>query len=419
MAWVYLLATLTWLIAMVRQTPCHQTPTNSSPDRLGWMCYTDVTSLYFRGDALAGHLPQANGGIPYIDVLWEYPVLTGYFATLANFLSSLLGADLRLGISGDQGLINASIYFSVTAVGLFICFLWLMSSMIRIAGDNPLVIYGVALSPLVMTTSLINWDLLVVALTAAGLASWLEGKPLWAGVFWGLGVAAKLYPLVIIGALMVLCFRRGAWTTRVTRSWLVMASVGVAVWLLVNLPMMVTHLEGWSYFYTFNLGHRGADLGSIWLGLKLVGLPVGDPGLWARVVMMIGYGGLALLIYFARRAPSAPQIAYLAVAVFVVPNLVYSPQYVLWMLPLLLVVRPRLRDLVIFTLGELFYFCTIWWYLRKNDLTLGLGDVPWVYVFAIVTRIGITVWLMVVVVRDVVSVKVNHLPSNKTPATRN
>ena len=49
-------------------------------------------------------------------------------------------------------------------------------------------------------------------------------------------------------------------------------------------------------------------------------------------------------------------MAFLVVAAFLMTNKVYSPQYVLWLLPLMILARPKWRDWLIFTAGELIYF---------------------------------------------------------------
>ena len=54
-----------------------------------------------------------------------------------------------------------------------------------------------------------NWDLLAVALTTLGMWAWARRRPVLAGVLLGLGVAAKLYPLLLLGALFLLCLRAG------------------------------------------------------------------------------------------------------------------------------------------------------------------------------------------------------------------
>jgi len=407
-AWAYALATLSWVICMLRQSPCRQALPSDSPDRFGWMCYSDITALFFsRG--------QGTGAVPYFGMNWEYPVLTGYFATIAGGISQIFGAVLNPSADGQQVLNNANIYFAVNAVGLFLCLLWLVASILKIAPNYPVLAMVVAISPAIWTTGLINWDLLVVALTAAGLASWVRDKPMTAGLWWGLAIAAKFYPLVIVGALAVLCVRPDAWRTRATlKAWLKMAAVAVVTWVVVNLPVMVTNMTGWQYFYNFNYASRQADLGSFWYALSLAGIHMGSAAsIWSRVIMLLGYVGLALLIYFAPKTPTAPQIAYLAVTVMIVGNLVYSPQYVLWVLPLIVLARPKVLDLTIFTVSELIYFAVIWMYLRQDNLTLGIpaapwtgpgaAPIPWIYVLAILLRIAATIWVMTRVARDCLS----------------
>jgi len=211
-----------------------------------------------------------------------------------------------------------------------------------------------------------------------------------------------LYPLVIVGALFVLCLRKGAIKEQIVRRWVIMGVSTIIAWTLANIPIMATQWEGWSFFYAMN-SERGADLGSLWYALSLAGIGVPDPAWWSRITMIMGYALLAGLIIVARRSPSAIHIAYLAVAIMCVGNLVYSPQYVLWLLPLVVLARPKVLDIVVFTSAELFYFVFIWLFLRANNLTLGISDAPWVYIVSIFVRISATVWIMARVVRDVLA----------------
>jgi len=393
-AWAYLLAAASFAICMLRQVPCRLTPGGQNPDSFAWMCYTDITALFYsRG--------QATGAVPYVSMTWEYPVLTGYFAAFANGVAQFFGAVLSAGADGPQQVANGNLYFAVNAVLLFGCLIWLIASVSKLAPDTPGIAMAVAISPAIMTTALINWDLLVVALTAAGMVAWKRERFVWAGVWWGLGVAAKLYPIVIVGALFILTIRPEARRTlAVARAWLTVVAAACLAWLAVNLPVMVAYPEGWSYFYTYNYGSRPADLGSAWYALSLSGIPVPSASTWSKVVMLVGYAALAVLIYRAPRPPRIEQIAYLAVAVMLVGNLVYSPQYVLWALPLIVLARPHALDYWVFTASELVYFVFIWLYLRGNDLTLGSGK-PAVYVLSIVVRLAATGWLMSRVVRDI------------------
>jgi len=384
--WAYILATVSWLLCMVRQVPC----VKGTSHTFEWMCYTDITSLYWtRG--------QNTGGIPYAGVQWEYPVLTGYFVTVANWISKIFGAVLSPDATSDQLSTNAHIYFAINAILLFGCLLWLINSVLRLAPKTPQLAMLVAVLPAVWTTGLINWDLLAVALTVAGLVAWKEERWIGAGIWLGLAVAAKFYPLVIIGALFVLCVRPEALRTmKKLSSWLIMVGVALATWFIVNAPVMFTHFDGWEYFYTFNSESRGADLGSLWYALSLMGIGVPEPAIWSRAVMVLGYVGLAVVIYIAKRAPNPVQIAYLAVAIMLVGNLVYSPQYVLWILPLVVLARPRALDLSVFAVTETLYFIFIWLFLGSD---LG-GGTPWVYILSILVRIAGTIFVMARVVRD-------------------
>ena len=67
----------------------------------------------------------------------------------------------------------------------------------------------VALAPALALTATINWDLLAVALTAVGMLLWSRSRPLAAGVLLGLATAAKLYPVLLLLALFLLCLRAG------------------------------------------------------------------------------------------------------------------------------------------------------------------------------------------------------------------
>ena len=68
---------------------------------------------------------------------------------------------------------------------------------------------AVALSPLVIAQLFTNFDAVAVALATGGLLAWSRRRPVLAGVLLGLGGAAKLYPLLLLIPLLVLCLRAG------------------------------------------------------------------------------------------------------------------------------------------------------------------------------------------------------------------
>lgn len=384
--WLYWVATCTWFVLVLRQWPCVQDA--SAQYRAG--CYSDITALWSpRGFDTAA--------VPYFDADLEYPVLTGGFIHVSRLL---LGA-LPIETSWQN-------FLGLSAVLLFGCFLALVAAHVRLAADagrgwDALMI---AASPLVVASGLINWDLLPVALTSLALLAWARRRPWLAGVLIGLGTAAKLYPVLLLGALLVLCLRAGR-----LRPALQACAGAVLAWLVVNLPVLAGTPTGWLHFWTFN-AERAADLGSLWYVLAHLGWPV--PNLSAVMLACMVLGGLVVvgLAMVAPRRPRVAQVAFLLVWVFCLFSSVYSPQYMLWLLPLLVLARPVWRDWALFTAAELVYWLAVWSYL---DGALYAGDGrPVLYFVAILVRVGVQVWLAALVVRDMLRpwqdpVRVGHL----------
>ena len=84
---------------------------------------------------------------------------------------------------------------------------------------------------------------------------------------------------------------------------------------------------------------------------------------------------------------------------FLVVNKVYSPQYVLWLLPFLVLARPRWRDWLIFGAAEALYFIAIWAHL-DGTLSSGSGG-QGLYMASVLLRIGVQLWFAGLVVRDI------------------
>ncbi|MEU9133626.1 hypothetical protein AB0D08_36990, partial [Kitasatospora sp. NPDC048540] len=89
------------------------------------------------------------------------------------------------------------------------------------------------------------------------------------------------------------------------------------------------------------------------------------------------------------------------VAAFVLTNKVYSPQYVLWLIPLAALARPRWRDFLIWQACEALYFLGVWSYLAfiGDAKQHGIGQ-DWYHV-AIVLHLAGTLYLCFMVVRDI------------------
>jgi uncharacterized membrane protein len=402
---VVAVAALAFVLGMVQKTPCVATNWADSDVRYGAMCYSDVPYLYTGRGFAELAVPYSDTGGRY-QVL-EYPVVIGYFAYGAAVLTQLVTGDVDLegrrampveqvhaapGVGDEAGL-----YFMVTAILLGAVLLvaaWFMAGAQR---GRPWDAMLFAAAPALVLTGLINWDILVVALVAGAFWAWARGRPVLTGVMIGLGTATKLYPLFLLGALLVVCLRN-----RRMREFFLATVAAVGAWLVANLPVMVFGWEQWKVFWSFN-SDRGADLGSLWLVWQQAGHTVSPATI--NLVSWAFFGGVCLAVLLlgllARRTPRVAQLAFLIVAGFLLVNKVYSPQYVLWLLPLAVLARPRWRDLLIWQAGEIFYFAAVWLYLGNFTASSVSGAPDRLYWLAIFVRVAAEVYLMAVVVRDV------------------
>jgi uncharacterized membrane protein len=57
-----------------------------------------------------------------------------------------------------------------------------------------------------------------------------------------------------------------------------------------------------------------------------------------------------------------PQVAFLLLIAFLISNKVWSPQYVIWLVPLAVLARPRLWPYLLWQAAETAYFFGIWAY---------------------------------------------------------
>jgi uncharacterized membrane protein len=341
-------------------------------------CYSDLPHLFLeRG--------LSTGAIPYLSTdpaaqSFEYPVLSGAIAWLTALVAN-----------GNQ-----RVFFDVNVLVLAALAVVTVWATAQLAGRRPWDAAIVAAAPTLLLAATINWDLLAIALTALALLAWARRHPVLAGVLLGLGTAAKLYPLFVLGPLLVLCLRADR-----MRAFGQTLGAAVVAWTAVNLPVAVVNYEGWIAFFRFNVA-RAAEFGSPWYALEQLdyGLPDGALNPIATLLFAAACAAIAWLGLSAQRRPRLPQLVFLVLAAFLVTNKVYSPQYVLWLLPLAALARPRWRDIAIWQACEVVYFFAIWLYLNGfYDADRGLRK-EW-YALAVFIHIAGTAYLAWQVLRDI------------------
>jgi uncharacterized membrane protein len=345
------LTCLTLALSWVQKSPCQSGDWQKNIQYTRF-CYTDVLALYY-AEGLN------DGKVPYVDHAVEYPVVTGYFM-------GALGLPIHAYGVKHPGINQGTWFYDANAIVLSALAVATAAVILALRRRRPWDAAIFALSPILFVTATVNWDFLAIGLAAIGLYLWAKRRPAWAGVFLGLGAAAKLWPLFILGPLLVLALR-----SRTLRSW-VWAAVTTAVsWIVVNFPVWYWYHDSWLQF--FRLNHdRPIDWGTLWyIGRYLDGKwhsgSSQGPFQWLSnhipTLNWLTYGlfalacvGLLVLALLAPKRPRLAQLSFLVVAAFLIFSKVWSQQYVLWLLPLIVLARPRWGSIIAWTVAEIGYF---------------------------------------------------------------
>jgi uncharacterized membrane protein len=359
----------------------------ADPQRYMHLCYSDIPALYVDRGFAEGIIPYVQTGSNGIYL--EYPVGTGVFMYIAAVIT---GWVVSLYPDGYRA------FFDVNVVLLFIPLAITVIATALTKPKDPWRAAMIVFAPTMILAATINWDLIPIALVALAFLAWSKDKKILTGVFLGLAIASKFYPVFLLFGFILLAWRNKSW-----RPTLAMILATVVTFLAVNIPFAVANFEGWIHFYTFNFG-RAIDFGSFWYAITQLGLPtipenllnIASTGLFALLLIAI-----AVLVKKAPTTPNIAQISFLILAAFVITNKVYSPQYVLWLVPLAVLARPNWRDFLIWQLGEVIYFAAIWWFLAGYGINDSKTLTPQWYAAATFVHIAATLYFAAMVIRDI------------------
>lgn len=347
-----LLTVLSAVVTILVKSPCRLNGWGA-PDVYFAGCYSDWTALYGTRGLLENAWAPFSAGSTF-----EYPVLTSVVASMTAAIAQMLpGHDMNPSL----------LYFDVNLI--FTVILWIITVIVtaKSAGRRPWDAAMVALAPGMILASTVNWDIWAVALLALGMWFWGGNKPVWAGACFGLGIAVKVFPLMVFGALLILAVR-----TLRFRPLLLAAGSGVVTWLAVNLPLMIFNFSAWEVFYTFS-SERAPGWSSIWnvwnlqfsgtewevTGENLGALATGSFVVCCALIFLVGVT--------VKQRPRLAQLTLLIVAAFILCNKVYSPQFVIWLIPLVALALPNWRDFLIWQFVEVLHFWAVWSYLSNQS----------------------------------------------------
>jgi hypothetical protein len=330
-------------------------------------------------------LAMVDGKAPYRDFGVEYPpgALPAFAApavgkpdfTLYNrefqVLMALCGIGALAAMALALRVLGASVERTAAALGFF------------------------ALAPLLLgSVILYRYDLWPAALTVAGIAGVLAGRPRLGFASLGLGIAAKAFPAVVLPPALIY-----VWRTRGRREALVSLGVAAAVTAVVVVPFLALAPHGVWQSIT-DQASRPLQLESLGSAILLAahhagGLALtmvsshGSQNLGGSLPAAVGAASSALLLVVlaaiwvaAARGPATPErlVRYAAASLvaFAALGKVLSPQFLIWLLPLVPLVRGR-RGLAASGLLALALLLTqVWFPIRYWDLVAFEAFPSWV-----------------------------------------
>jgi glycosyl transferase family 87 len=336
------------------------------------------TPLYQRyGDRME------DGNVPYRDVRVEYP--PGALPTFV--VPSLLAED------GDQESFRRWFETLMWIAGA-VCLLGVVLTLTAVGASGARIAAAalfVAASPLALgSVFLSRYDLWPAALTALALAAFVSGRERVGLAVLGLGAATKVYP-----ALLAPLFLAFLWRTRGRREALVGGGVFVAATALVVVPFAVLSPDGvWAALT--RQASRGLQIESLGSAVLLAAHHVGGLGIEMRSsagsqnlvgtapdvlaaahTAVQGLAVAAVWVAFARGPVDRERLlraSATCVCAFVALGKVVSPQFLIWLIPLVPLVRGRRGFAASGVLGVALVVTQLWFPYRYWDLALEFDE---------------------------------------------
>ena len=306
---------------------------------------TDIPLYRTYGERVAGGL------VPYRDFAFEYPPGALPFLVLPALVTDSLEAYRAVFVAE----------LAVVGALAVLAFDWALRGLGRRGRDRLVVLGVIALVPVLLGgVILTRFDLVPAALVALAAGLMATGRLRSAAFVVGVGIAVKLYPVVLVPLLAVAAWRR---TGR--REAVVVVALAAAPAVAVYVPFLILGADGVLDSFGRQLG-RPLQIESLGAGVLLAlhhaaGMPLewssgsGSQNLTGTtagaVAVLQGVAQIAALalvwVGFARGPASTERLlryAAAALVAFVALSKVLSPQYLVWLVllvPLVVGVRGR------------------------------------------------------------------------------
>lgn len=335
--------------------------------------YSDIGSFWGKSvqQGLVTYHPVQQGWVPYFQFFFEYPPISGYILYLAR----IIGGDY-------DG------YYSVFGLMSLVAALVLAWSCWRVANAlgtrlNPLYFF----LPSVIIYGVYNFDLFNALFIILSLQFFLEDRKGASAAALGLSIATKL-----VGGVLLPIYLLELGKNRLRLRYLLITAAVVAFFYL---PIALLNLKDLYQFYVFFRGWGLEDTWYLWIFQS----PFSAYAKWFGVAV----AGILLVRVYTLKVSLAPRV-FLGLAAYLFGATIYSPQFNLMLIPLVIVLAIDDPSLYVWEVFNALIILT--WFMVTNPTW------PWTLPQTMaLLRTGSLAWLSLALLRKNGIRPVELLPS--------
>ena len=351
LATLIFLALLATLLGIFKFSSCEGNGW-ATPAQYIHACYSDIPALYGERD-----LDKDQWSYSSTTDAVEYPVLTGTVMWIFALATP----------AGENEIRN---YYRINIAFLAALFILIAVIVYRI---RPEFAYLTTLAPAAIGSLYINWDLWAIISMMLSIYWFDRKKYKHSAIAIGISISTKFLPVFLFLPIALILWRRNE-----VKELIRYIAIAVLTFAAINLPVLLTTPEGWLRFYELNFD-RGQDWGSLWYALSSLGVNLGNTNFFAILALFVSVLFVSLLIFSTKNVLTLADVSFIVLALVMIASKVYSPQYILWLVPLAAIAMSTRKDLHAFwiwQIAEVIYHVAIWQHLAtvtgaKFGLPLG------------------------------------------------
>ena len=351
LATLIFLALLATLLGIFKFSSCEGNGW-ATPAQYIHACYSDIPALYGERD-----LDKDQWSYSSTTDAVEYPVLTGTVMWIFALATP----------AGENEIRN---YYRINIAFLAALFILIAVIVYRI---RPEFAYLTTLAPAAIGSLYINWDLWAIISMMLSIYWFDRKKYKHSAIAIGVSISTKFLPVFLLLPIVLILWRRNE-----VKELIRYIVIAVLTFAAINLPVLLTTPEGWIRFYELNFD-RGQDWGSLWYALTSLGVNLGNTNFFAILALFVSVLFVSLLIFSTKNVLTLADVSFIVLALVMIASKVYSPQYILWLVPLAVIAMSTRKDLHAFwiwQIAEVIYHVAIWQHLAtvtgaKFGLPLG------------------------------------------------